>query len=44
MDRDLKVWLLEVQPDYFSDVFRVHFQTVHMHPDSFEYAKALAGF
>lgn len=44
IDRDLKVWLLEVQPDYFSDVFRVEFQKVHMHPDSFEYAKTLAGF
>ncbi len=44
LDRDLKVWLLEVQPDYYSDVFRVDFQKVHMHPDSFEYVKALAGF
>jgi hypothetical protein len=44
LDESLQLWLLEVQPSYFSDVFTREYLTPIIHPNSFDYAKALAGF
>lgn len=43
LDSNLKLWLLEVQPDYFGDVFIRKYMTDIIHPNSFFYAKALTG-
>jgi len=44
LDKNMKPWLLEVQPDYFGDVFIREYLTGIIHPNSFDYAKALSGF
>lgn len=44
LDQNKKVWILEVQPDYFGDVFRLDYQAQYMHYHCFDYARTLAGF
>lgn len=44
LDNNQKPWILEVQPDYFGDVFIREYLTDIIHPNSLAYAKALAGF
>lgn len=44
LDNNQKPWILEVQPDYFGDVFIRKYLTDIIHPNSLAYAKALAGF
>lgn len=46
LDKNQKVWLLEVQPDYSAEIFKIRkeYYAATIHPHSFDYAKGLAGF
>lgn len=46
LDKNQKIWLLEVQPDHYCDVLidKHEYYIDVLHRDSFDYAKALAGF